>query len=951
MKLHQVNTINERKLTPAELKKREEIAKAIERDQPGIDKSKKMAIATAAAKRVKTIKEFDGSEYVKVGEVANHGLIGNVKVLRITGSMAEVVDPRNGKHFRVQLSSLTPGAQRYRDESALTELDSSTLRSYVSKRTQEPTPRSLNVAGRHLVGVRGAKERIHAQDIERDARHTGDSRISESAYDKHSAAASEYDNEIEAGKHSKAAFLAAAKHHERAANTAPSDSIKKVHRRMYDKYVEAAKYGIDEGLEWSDTTGTLGKKQREQDMEDSVKEATGKAPTARQVQAAKDKYDSFGLKIENAKKKAGYARGTGVVGDLQQKKGQAYNAYMDLKRAYDASLTESLFNVGDPVKVMWHTTSKPVGHGTTNIDKVTGAYAYARHPETGETIKVSKDTGKEPGASDIKGHFRFRKLAESVNAPSLHVGDPLKIVGNVQHAGETGVFVDSAPSGRFIIVRLDSDGTKHSFHESDVEYYEGDNEDDDIDESTSSLTQQQFTDYVMNTYYVYGGNDEDDIMIEDGHQKYRVKYSNGNVFVSPDESSRPANARAREIKHDIVSQLSESTIQELSTNKLAQYKTKAGAYASAADKAADIMYKAGDKEAGKRWTERADKKFKGIVKATNKQFKNDANMNESHKVNDRVTITKGPKDAIGKTGHIGEIRHGAYKNAPKTYTIDYNVGDRTASIQLSSTQFKSLKESSSIVGDALSGILNEARIPLQDHPYHKKTDAELKYIIKDAGESAKSMKGHDSKAESKYLDQVNDASTVLYHRKNKKIDEVSAAAMGHAGEREWTSDIRADMKPAVQRGAYCLTRDKTPVRGQGFMCFKSEKEAIAAWKELKNNTGVKIVRESADFDDAGNQLNESNNLFLDPLQESIALKPHKKQYKGWKEWEAAIKAVGGKIVSNGGKDTLYRAERADATRKTFGAFDKKLGNGWTLISNGDVKESVADELINIAKKL
>ena len=44
--------ITEKTLTPAEKKKREEIAKAIERDQPGIDMSRKMAIATATAKRV-----------------------------------------------------------------------------------------------------------------------------------------------------------------------------------------------------------------------------------------------------------------------------------------------------------------------------------------------------------------------------------------------------------------------------------------------------------------------------------------------------------------------------------------------------------------------------------------------------------------------------------------------------------------------------------------------------------------------------------------------------------------------------------------------------------------------------------------------------------------------------------------------------------------------------------
>ena len=57
------------------------------------------------------------------------------------------------------------------------------------------------------------------------------------------------------------------------------------------------------------------------------------------------------------------------------------------------------------------------------------------------------------------------------------------------------------------------------------------------------------------------------------------------------------------------------------------------------------------------------------------------------------------------------------------------------------------------------------RPPIAGHPYHKKNDAELRYIIKDAGEAAKAMRGHDKKAEAKYLDQVNDASTVLNYRR------------------------------------------------------------------------------------------------------------------------------------------------------------------------------------------
>ena len=44
--------VDEKTLTPAEKKKREEIAKAMERDNPGMPMAKKMAIATATAKKV-----------------------------------------------------------------------------------------------------------------------------------------------------------------------------------------------------------------------------------------------------------------------------------------------------------------------------------------------------------------------------------------------------------------------------------------------------------------------------------------------------------------------------------------------------------------------------------------------------------------------------------------------------------------------------------------------------------------------------------------------------------------------------------------------------------------------------------------------------------------------------------------------------------------------------------
>jgi hypothetical protein len=48
--------------------------------------------------------------------------------------------------------------------------------------------------------------------------------------------------------------------------------------------------------------------------------------------------------------------------------------------------------------------------------------------------------------------------------------------------------------------------------------------------------------------------------------------------------------------------------------------------------------------------------------------------------------------------------------------------------------------------------------------YKHKTDAELRYIMRDAAEAARAMRQVDHAAECKYLDQVNDAATELHRR-------------------------------------------------------------------------------------------------------------------------------------------------------------------------------------------
>jgi phosphopantetheine adenylyltransferase len=96
------------------------------------------------------------------------------------------------------------------------------------------------------------------------------------------------------------------------------------------------------------------------------------------------------------------------------------------------------------------------------------------------------------------------------------------------------------------------------------------------------------------------------------------------------------------------------------------------------------MYGRIEKDMGKQRKAGVDRAMDRITGA--RKTNEDVNIDEAHKIGDKVKIHKGPSDVVGKTGQVGEIRTAAGGN--KTYTIDHEGG----SIQLKSTHFKKMKE-------------------------------------------------------------------------------------------------------------------------------------------------------------------------------------------------------------------------------------------------------------------
>lgn len=120
-------------------------------------------------------------------------------------------------------------------------------------------------------------------------------------------------------------------------------------------------------------------------------------------------------------------------------------------------------------------------------------------------------------------------------------------------------------------------------------------------------------------------------------------------------------------------------------------------------------------------------------------------------------------------------------------------------------------------------------MPLKGHDYHAKTDEALRGIMKDAHAAALNARGWDPKNEGRYLDQVNDASTVLHYRRNagvsintKKQDFASILKFNpyHDPQGEFTSGDSATFISTGPKFATFLARAKGmhtgPNRGGGY---------------------------------------------------------------------------------------------------------------------------------------
>jgi hypothetical protein len=262
-------------------------------------------------------------------------------------------------------------------------------------------------------------------------------------------------------------------------------------------------------------------------------------------------------------------------------------------------------------------------------------------------------------------------------------------------------------------------------------------------------------------------------------------------------------------------------VDELSSDLLGRYKTGASKQASELDKAGNIK--------------KADSRFRGIVKATKKQFDNDLKKESVMEMDKSQT----------PPGRDGPLRLGPDKEAKPTTPEKFK--NHALSILQKSLKAKDKKkdveEASSPAQQAAIAIamkkdgkkpMNETleegrpsqRHPLEGHDYHKKTDDELVYIAKDAHKAAEAMKSHNTDAENKYRDQANDSATVRYFRQKNGMPDWYKKKYGHVKESvevldgeemqasEIIDNIQESRKKAIVREALKDAKDRMEKKGK-----------------------------------------------------------------------------------------------------------------------------------------
>ena len=171
------------------------------------------------------------------------------------------------------------------------------------------------------------------------------------------------------------------------------------------------------------------------------------------------------------------------------------------------------------------------------------------------------------------------------------------------------------------------------------------------------------------------------------------------------------------------------------------------------------------------------------------------------------------------------------------------------------------------------------RHPLEGHEYHKKSNAELEYIAKDAHKAAEAMKSHNTDAENKYRDQANDSATVRHFRKTSGTPDWYKKKYGLKEEVVNEVMDEPNYKLSIQARQAAADKSSTALSG------------LVAKKNLKQTEGKN--KSQAFVDKMISKVNAARRLKEEDAYDKVTKpsdKPHDKEAAAKRAKEAALAA-------------------------------------------------------------
>jgi hypothetical protein len=240
-----------------------------------------------------------------------------------------------------------------------------------------------------------------------------------------------------------------------------------------------------------------------------------------------------------------------------------------------------------------------------------------------------------------------------------------------------------------------------------------------------------------------------------------------------------------------------------------------------------------------------------------KSMKEEVELDESFKViatHGKVEVRSHPGDSEGN--HISihkngkEVASGDYDFYADSYFISHpSLGKGQKPFNSAKSiahHFSTMKEEVEQVDEGRPSQQH----PLEGHAYHKKSNAELEYIAKDAHEAAEAMKSHNTTAENKYRDQANDSATVRNFRKKNGTPDWYKKKYGHVKEEVESVNelvgnqhkIDANKNGKVDAHDFKLLRSKKKQPQGADFAAQRRKERLASSGRMDENLNDAIAK-------------------------------------------------------------------------------------------------------------